>query len=171
MAENPDLPEPGLKFGEAPPRVPPGIERFFAAMAMALLTLITFANVVVRYLTDFSFAFTEEYSVFLMVLMTFFGAAAAFATDRHIRMTFFTEKLPKPVARRLEYVLLVIGATMFGLLVWYGVKYTYDVWRFEETSAGLGVPVWIYWIWLPALSAVIVLRLLGRLVRVARTRR
>ena len=168
MSDNPDLPTPGLNLGEAPPRVPAGIERFFAAMAMALLTLITFANVVVRYLTNFSFAFTEEYSVFLMVVMAFFGASAAFATNRHIRMTFFTERVSGHVARRIEYVLLAIAILMFALLVWYGGKYTYDVWRFEETSAGLGVPVWIYWIWLPMMSAIIVLRLIGRFVRVAR---
>lgn len=171
MPDTPDLPQPGLQLGGGPPRVPPGIERFFAAAAMALVTLITFANVVTRYLTNYSFAFTEEYSVFLMVLMTFFGASAAFAADRHIRMTFLTERLPTPVARRIEYLLLAIGMLMFGLLVWYGGKYTYDVWRYEETSAGLGVPVWIYWIWLPLLSGVIVLRLLGRLVRVARAAR
>jgi TRAP-type transport system small permease protein len=168
MSDNPDLPTPGLNLGEAPPRVSPGIERFFAAMAMALVTLITFANVVVRYLTNFSFAFTEEYSVFLMVVMAFFGASAAFASDRHIRMTFFTERLPRRIARRIEYVLLAIAILLFAQLVWYGAKYTYDIWRFEETSAGLGVPVWIYWVWLPLMSAVIVLRLIGRVIRVAR---
>lgn len=168
MSDNPDLPTQGLNLGEAPPRVPAEIERFIAAMAMALVTLITFANVVVRYLTNFSFAFTEEYSVFLMVVMAFFGASAAFATNRHIRMTFLTERMPRPAARRIEYALLAIAILMFALLVWYGGKYTYDVWRFEETSAGLGVPVWIYWIWLPVMSAIIVLRLIGRLFRVAR---
>jgi TRAP-type C4-dicarboxylate transport system permease small subunit len=120
MSDNPDLPTLGLNLGEPPPRIPAEIERFVAALAMALVTLITFANVVVRYLTNFSFAFTEEYSVFLMVVMAFFGASAAFATNRHIRMTFLTERMPRHIARRIEYVLLAIGILMFALLVWYG---------------------------------------------------
>jgi len=54
---------------------------------MALICLITFANVLVRYFTDESFAFTEEFSIFLMVFMTFVGASAAFVRNTHIRVT------------------------------------------------------------------------------------
>ena len=80
-------------------RVPVAIEEAIAAAAMAAIVLIMFANVVVRYLTDESFAFTEEFSVFLMVVLAFAGASAAFAKNSHIRVTFFAEKLaPRPAA-------------------------------------------------------------------------
>ena len=64
---------------EDQPRVPIKIEEACAALAMALICVITFANVLVRYFTNVSFAFTEEFSIFLMVVLTLFGAAAAFA--------------------------------------------------------------------------------------------
>ncbi|MBL8488591.1 MAG: TRAP transporter small permease subunit, partial [Rhodocyclaceae bacterium] len=54
------------------------IERAVMALAMGLLCCITMANVVVRYLTNISFAFTEEISIALMVVMTLVGAAHAF---------------------------------------------------------------------------------------------
>ena len=60
---------------------------------MALVCVITFANVLVRYFTNASFAFTEEFSVFLLVVMTLAGASAAFARNRHIRMEYFVGKL------------------------------------------------------------------------------
>ena len=41
---------------------------------MAALCLITLGNVVARYLTNYSFAFTEEYSIALMVVVTMLGA-------------------------------------------------------------------------------------------------
>ena len=50
------------------PRVGTGVEEGIAAIAMALICVITFANVLVRYLTNVSFAFTEEVSVFLMAV-------------------------------------------------------------------------------------------------------
>ena len=43
---------------------------------MALICLITLANVAVRYLTDISFAFTEEISVFLLVFLLAPGSGA-----------------------------------------------------------------------------------------------
>lgn len=163
-----DLPDEASARGETPPRVPVKIEEFCAAMAMALLCCITFANVVVRYLTDVSFAFTEEFSVFLMVVLTLFGASAAFARDRHIRMTFITDRLPKTLARKLEYAVLLLGIAMFGVMAWYGSFLFWDDWTYETTSPGIGIPQWIYTIWLPLLSAVILLRILGRLIRVIR---
>ncbi|HEY1091528.1 MAG TPA: TRAP transporter small permease subunit, partial [Burkholderiaceae bacterium] len=56
---------------------------------MAALVLITMANVLVRYLSNQSFAWTEEISVFLLVVMTLAGAAMAAAQDAHIRIEFF----------------------------------------------------------------------------------
>lgn len=143
-------------------------ERVLAAAAMAVLCAITFANVVARYLTAYSFAFTEEYSVFLLVVMTFLGTSAAIATDRHIRITVLVDKLA-PGRRRVAGVLCWgVAAVMFGLLSWYGGQFAYDNWRFEETSPGLGVPVWFYTVWLPILSIVITIRALMRTVAAAR---
>ncbi len=56
---------------------------------MAGLVIITLLNVVTRYLTDDSFAWTEEFSVALMVVMTLAGASAVAFRDRHIRIEFF----------------------------------------------------------------------------------
>lgn len=151
--------------GEAGPRVPVRIEEFCAALAMVLISCITFANVLVRYFTAVSFAFTEEFSVFLMVFLTFTGASVAFARNRHIRMTFITDRLPSGVARKAEYAVMVLSASMFSVLFWYGSRLFWDDWKFGTTSPGIGIPQWIYTIWLPILSLVIVLRILGRLKR------
>lgn len=155
---------------EPAPRVPIKIEEACAALAMALICCITFANVLVRYFTDVSFAFTEEFSIFLMVLLTLFGAAAAFARNSHIRMTFVVDHLPRKLARWLEYVVLLLGALMFAIMAYYGSFLFWDDWQYDTTSPGIGIPQWIYTLWLPLLSVVIFLRIVGRLIRFARSR-
>lgn len=165
MDEHPDLVKPA---GEEPPRIPVKIEEFFAALTMALICLITFANVVVRYFTDESFAFTEEFSVFLMVVLTFVGASAAFAKNTHIRMSFLVEKLPPRIAHYVEIAVMLAAAVLFAILVWYGSKLLQDDWNFDTTSPGIGIPQWIYTLWLPLLSALITLRILGRILRLVR---
>lgn len=139
-------------------------ERFLMAVAMGLLCLITMANVVVRYFTNISFAFTEEISIFLMVVMTLVGASHAFARGHHIAITYFVDRLPRlrRAARRFS---LAASLLMFGLLAVLGGRMAWDDWRFEVTSPSLGVPQWWYSAWLPALSALIVVRLLAALVR------
>ncbi|MFN6999965.1 TRAP transporter small permease [Elioraea tepidiphila] len=161
---------PGLKLGEAPPRVPVSIEGAIGAAIMAALALITFANVLARYFTNVSIAFTEEYSVALMVIMTLIGSAAAFGADKHIRLTFFTEKLPVRLARAIEQVVLAAAFFVFAAIAWLGGWYVWDEYRFEVLSPGLGVPQWLYTVWMPVLAVLICLRILGRMVRVARAR-
>ena len=71
---------------EAPPprtRIPLSLGRVLLAGCMAAMALITFANVLTRYLTDISLAFTEEYSVALMVGVAMVGTALATAMGRH----------------------------------------------------------------------------------------
>ena len=70
------------------------IERHLMAASMGALCVLTMANVLVRYFTDLSFAFTEEISVVLMVIMTLVGASHAFATNHHISILYFVERKP-----------------------------------------------------------------------------
>ena len=54
---------------------------------------------------------------------------------------------------------------------WFGAKLAYDEYRFEVLSPGLGVPQWLYTVWLPLCCLAICARICGRLVRVLRARR
>ena len=150
------------------PRVPLRIEEAIASVVMALICLITFANVVVRYLTDASFAFTEEFSVFFLVALTLVGTAAAFARNRHIRVTFFVEKMPAAAQRALEIAGLLLTVALFLLVAWTGWRFVADDWQYGTTSPGIGIPQWVYSIWLPVLALAIVARVLGRIVRLLR---
>lgn len=164
-----DLLEAGLETATpTTTRVPVTLERAAAALAMAAICVITFANVVVRYLTDVSFAFTEEYSIFLMVVMTLCGSAVAVAADRHIRITFVVERLPPRLQAAAGIVAWGAALVMFAFLVWLGGRLAYDEWRFEETSPALGIPQFLYTMWLPLLAVVVLLRIAGRLVRLVR---
>lgn len=147
------------------PRVGTGVEEGIAAVAMALVCVITFGNVLVRYFTNASFAFTEEFSVFLLVVLTLAGASAAFARNRHIRMAYFVGKLPPRAHRAVEVLVTACGVALFATIAWYGVALFQDDWQYGTTSPGIGVPQWIYTIWLPVFSALIALRIAGRLVR------
>ena len=147
------------------PRVPLKIEDVLGALAMGALCVITFVNVVVRYLTDGSFAWTEEISIFLMMAMSLVAGAAAVARDKHIRIEFFYEQGSVARQRRLAILSAACILVFFLLLAVLGARMTWDEFHFDETSPGIGVPKWIYTIWLPLLSLAIAGRALGLLIR------
>jgi TRAP-type transport system small permease protein len=165
--------EPDVRVAQDEPRtrVPLTLERVVAAAAMAALCLITLGNVVARYLTNYSFAFTEEYSIALMVVVAMLGAGIATAADRQIRITWFADLLPPRGRRAAEIVATLAVIVMFALLAVLGGRLVWDEYRFEVTSPGLGEPQWIYTLALPLLSLAVIGRAVGHLIRVIRSPR
>lgn len=156
---------PEIEAADEPTRVPLAIEDWATVIIMGLLACITFANVLVRYLTDSSFAWTEEFSVFLMILLAMVAGSAAVARDRHIRIEYFSESGSMARRKRLAQFGAVLVAALFFLIAGLSLRVVWDDWRFDETSPGIGVPQWWYSIWLPIVSTAIALRACGLFVR------
>ena len=172
MPSSSDLgPEADRPDTTAPPASEPRslrIEDWLTVLVMGALALITFINVLVRYFTNSSFAWTEEISVFLMIVLALVAGSAAVARDRHIRIEFFCES--GSAARRLRLAQLgaVMVALLFALIAVLSVRVVWDDYRYGETSPGIGVPQWWYSIWLPVFSALIAARAIGLLRRRSR---
>lgn len=155
------IPEAADEARDAEFKISPRIEDWIGVIVMVLLVGITFANVVVRYFTDESFAWTEEFSVFLMIVLALVAGSAAVARDRNIRIEFFFERGSAARQKRLAILSAVAVAVMFLALAVLGARITWDEYTFGETSPGIGVPSWWYSVWLPVLSLAITLRALG----------
>lgn len=167
MSSTSELPPDPAQTDEAT-RIPLKIEDWLTVIVMGLLALITFANVVVRYLTNQSFAWTEEFSIFLMIVLALVAGSASVARNRQIRIEFFADS----GSQQRQRVLACFGALMvfllFALIAVLSSRMVYDDIRFGETSPGIGVPQWWYTVWLPVLSLAIALRALGLALRRAR---
>lgn len=151
-------PDPAVK-------VPLAIEDWLAVLVLAALALITLANVLVRYFTSQSFAWTEEISIFLLIVLTMAGGASAFVRNHHIRIELIADG--GPARRRRLMGLASHGCVLFFfvLLTVLSARLVYDEFRYEETSPAIGVPTWWYSAWLPVMAAAISLRVLGILRR------
>ena len=144
------------------------VEEVALAAGMAAIALITAANVVVRYLTNISFAFTEEYSVVIMVVVTILGTSLAMAGGRHIKIEYFTGLLSRRGQQVAEIVAMLLVIVCFSIILVYGAYLTWDEYRFESLTPGLGQPQWLHTGWLPLLSIFVIGRAAGRAVRMWR---
>lgn len=162
-----DSPEalPPLDDIDEPVRVPLKIEDWLTVLVMGALALITFANVIARYFTNQSFAWTEEFSVFLMIVLALVGSSAAVARDRHIRIEYFSDSGSMARRKKLSRLGAVLVALLFMLIGVLSIRLVWDDYRFNETSPGIGIPQWWYSIWLPILSLGIALRAVGLFIR------
>jgi TRAP-type C4-dicarboxylate transport system permease small subunit len=163
-ADSTDLPE------HAPPsdpalRVSLRFEDWLTVLSLAALACITLANVIVRYLTAESFAWTEEISIFLLVVLTLGASSSAFVRMLHIRIELLADGGSPERQRRLALVAGTVSLLFFGGLTVLLGRMALDEYNWGDTSPAIGVPTWWYSMWLPILSAVITLRLAGILRR------
>jgi TRAP-type C4-dicarboxylate transport system permease small subunit len=160
----PILPE----MADPPVKVPLKVEDWISVLIMAALAIITFANVLIRYLTDSSFAWTEEISVFLLIVLTMTAGATAFVRNQHIRIELFADGGTPARRRKLALVSYSLVLAFFMLLTILSARMALDEYNWGDTSPAIGVPTWWYSIWMPVLSFAITLRIAGMLRRLLR---
>lgn len=158
----PELPPP-------PPdpdvRVPLLIEDWLTVLSLGTLAVITMANVIVRYLTDQSFAWTEEISIFLLIVLTMSAGSSAFVRKLHIRIELFADGGTARRQFRLGVLTDSLTLLFFVMLTIVLTRMALDEYNWGDTSPAIGVPTWWYSMWLPILSTGICLRILGMLLR------
>jgi TRAP-type C4-dicarboxylate transport system permease small subunit len=113
------------------------------ALAFIFAVLLNFANVVGRYLLGISLIGSDEVQIFIMVGMTFLGAAVVTRRNLHLRMDVLVQFFPIPVQlllRVLEQVLLI---TLAGFVLTQSYFYARQMLRIGRTSDMAGIPMWI----------------------------
>lgn len=82
---------------------------FLCVAILALMSILVFLNVVLRYGFNSSISVTEEVSRYMFVWLAFLGAVLAFSENQHVSVTVLVEKL-SPLGRAL--LRLVTDAAM-----------------------------------------------------------
>jgi TRAP-type transport system small permease protein len=113
------------------------------AVAFIFAVLLNFANVIGRYLLGISLIGSDEVQIFIMVGMTFLGAAVVTRRNLHLRMDVLVQFFPRPIQillRVLEQLLLIALA---GFVLTRSYIYASQMLRIGRTSDMAGVPMWI----------------------------
>ena len=144
-------------------RVADRVEEIVAGALLVVMALLAFVNIVARYLTRYSFAFTEEIEVAALVWITMLGAAIGFRQSVHLGFTMLRDRFPAPVRRALAGASGVVAVLTMAVVVWAGWRQIQGQMALATTSEALGLPEWIYAAALPVGGALIIVRLLQAL--------
>jgi len=128
------------------------IARFEAvvlALGVAIMAVVSVANVIGRFALGESLFFVEELNRFLIVLITFVGIGYAARMGRHIRMSALYDALPDVLRKALMVVICIVtGAAMF-VLAWYAYVYVAKVASLGRIAPSLRMPVYYTFLWVP----------------------
>ncbi len=135
-------------------------EEVLGAFILAVMLVVTFANVVTRYLITYPLAFTEEITISMFVWIVLLGTSVAFRRNAHLAMTFFYDLMPRGLKKLCFLVSTAVSLAFFSILGCLGALQVYDEWALGVTSDALAIPACIYSSAIPLFSLLIVVRIL-----------
>lgn len=106
-------------------RVVEGIEETFIAVTLGLMTVITFANVVARYVFNDNILWALEVTVVLFAWLVLVGAAYGVKKTFHIGVDVVINILP-PALKKIAALASVVACLAFALMM---LKGAWDYWH------------------------------------------
>ena len=124
------------------------VEDIICAICLIVMTTLTFANVIARYVFSASFSFSEEITTYLFVLLSLIGSAAA-RRKAHLGFTAILDLLPKGLQRAIQTMSYALATFFSAALFWYGISMVRSQIFHGQVTAGMQWPEWIFGAFVP----------------------
>jgi TRAP-type C4-dicarboxylate transport system permease small subunit len=115
---------------------------WIAGVSIIVMTLVIPWGVFTRYVLGTGSSWPEPLAVQLMVIFTFFGAAACYRANAHIAVALFKDMLPPKGRKVLAVIVDILMALLAGFMIAWGFELCRETWEssiaeFPWLSVGL----------------------------------
>ena len=132
--------------------------RFLVLVLLGLMVVIVFANVVTRYYLQFSLAWSEEVTRFMLVWLVFLGSFLAYINDEHLGLDIVVKKMP-PTLRKIVAV-CTNALVIFALYAVLEGGYLMMMANFDWLSPAAEIPQGYVYIVIPISCVLMILQTL-----------
>jgi len=133
-------------------------ELYLCAIAIAVMSVVVFVQVVFRFIVKSSLPWSEELSRYLQVYITFFGTAYGIQTGAHLGIEAFTHLLPKGGRKVLAILVQIVSMLVCTLILKLGVDIVMSQMASGQVSPAMRIPMWVIYGAIPMGMAFCVIR-------------
>ena len=144
------------------------LEEGAIAFLLAVMTLITFGQVIARYVFDYSFVWALELVTVLFAWLIFLGMSYGVRVGSHIGVDALVKALGARTSRVLGAFATLCCIAYALICLWGSWRYVTTMHRIGTLAQDLPIPVWIPQIVLPLGFALLALRFAEVLYRILR---
>ena len=126
-----------------------GVEKIVMSVLLVFVTVITFANVVVRKLSDSQFAWTEELVINLFVLLIMLGCGLCAREGSLISLSLVFDRLKVGGKKVFVTIITVVNTAFWILLLKTGMEKVITQMANGKHTFSLGWPEWVFCVFLP----------------------
>lgn len=121
------------------------IEEYFIGIGVLVITLILFLNVVLRYVFNSSIEWSEEFTRYGVVWITFIGSSVCIYKGAHLGIDSFIVYLENKGLKFHKLIINFVALAFSLLFLFFSLKITLQVYHSGQVSPNLGIPmVYVY---------------------------
>ncbi|MDW7675966.1 MAG: TRAP transporter small permease [Bacillota bacterium] len=135
--------------------------KYFLNFILASMVLVVFAQVIFRFVLSKPLPWSEEISRYMMVWITFLGAALAIEKKAHALVEFFVDLLPEKLRVIVKVIAIILSCVFYGIIAFYGWNFLSS--SLTQFSAVLQLPMAYVYIVIPLSGILLILNSLAEL--------
>ncbi len=133
-------------------------EEGFIALLFAAMTLVTFSQVVARYVFNTGVVWALELTVYLFAWLVLFGMSYGVKVHAHLGVDAFVKLFARQAQRVFGLLVVVAGLIYGGILLLGSWDYVWKLFRIGIESEDLPIPQWVPMAILPIGVALLMFR-------------
>ena len=144
------------------------VEKVVLILVSIVVTVVTFVNVVIRYLTPNSFAWSEELVINLFVLMVMLGCALCAREGSLISLSLVFDRLSIKMKKVFTVIISVVNCLFYVVLLYTGADKVLTQMSNHSETFSLRWPEWVFTIFLPIGAVFLLIHTVEYLIDVLR---
>ena len=141
-------------------------EEYFCVCGMAIMTVVVFSQVIMRYIFSFSLPWSEEFSRFVFIWISWVGASYAVKESRHFKVEIFANLLKGNARRCLDLFVLIVWFMFCFFLARYGTRLVLFLIDTRQISAAMEIPMSLPYAAVPVGAGLMCVRLIAEMWKV-----
>lgn len=142
-------------------------EHWIIAVFSVAALIIGTAQVVMRYVFNTGFHWTEAIFILFTIAAMLFAGSRAVRDDAHVKVDILPQLLPRPVQKILRVFRYVVSGALVSIFCWAGLQYVLFTHNMGIVSPTSGLPIWVIYTMVPVTMGAFGLRYLILLAREA----
>lgn len=146
-------------------KIADNFEGYCCAVMLAVMSVVVFLQVIFRFVIKASLPWSEEFSRYLLVYITYFGCAYGIKTGAHLGVEAFVLILPKTVQKAINVLVQIGGLVVCVLILKFGADIVFSQMQSGQLSPAMRLPMWTIYSAIPIGMAFCVIRYAVEIVK------
>lgn len=117
-------------------------EEVLMAIMLAAITLITFVQIFMRFIVGHAMSFPEELCRYIFIWLSFLGISYSIKCGNSLKVDILETFVPK-IKPMLNVIQNLVFFSFCIVMIWQGFISVGKIVAYDQTSAAMGMPMWI----------------------------